>query len=124
MGAYEKQARVALEVYLKRGHALIEALAGGDFDKALALSQWRTAAFQNFKVAYEIERGKGMDLGQEVKFQTLWQEIAPQNEQIEQHMQHFIDQSKNLFKKVRRTRTAIRRFHSGRPEESLILSKI
>jgi hypothetical protein len=113
MGAYRQQAFVALQMYLKRGLALGEALEREEFDQAEALVFWRNAAFHNFRAALEYEHSHGNDLAMDHEFIALGQKIALANQKLEQQFTNAQQRLNQEWLATERGRQTIRKYHSG-----------
>lgn len=73
---FEKQARVALKVFVDRTHRALDAFMNEDLAKLDFWLHKRKIAFLNFRAAEDIIRRQGISLDQDLDMQALWSESA------------------------------------------------
>lgn len=115
-----RQAQIALQVYLKRGHYAIERLEEGNLDDALSLCLWRDAAFHNFRSHDSVLMGAGIDLSTDPNFVALWKDIDQLNLDLAQKLENAMAEVKHEIHQVSHRKAAISRFHSGNISQNYV----
>ena len=118
-----------MDEYIQRAERFLKAIAERADKARLALEQdnwdayedamkWKTAAFHHFRSVDFILEAGNPDYLKDERWQKFWIDIQSSEEALAQRIENYQKNLNQTLLKIRKTKRAVGRYHSGEREEA------
>ncbi len=107
-----------LKAIAERGQRALSALEGDDWEAYEEAMKWRTAAFHHFRAVDYIIEAKNPGYLKDDRWQELWLEIQSSEQALARQMERYQQNLNHTLLKLRKTKRAVGRYHSGEKQGS------